>query len=454
MNRASIAGIVICMLTTSLIAAEPEQLQPLFDGKSIDGWIQRGGKATYTVEDGCIVGKCVPNTPNSFLCPPKDYADFILEYEYNVDPSLNSGVQIRSHSRPEYKDGQVHGYQVEIDMDAKKDRWWSAGVFEEAKRGWLFPQKGNKDQETSFTDQGRKVSKKDDWNLVRVEAVGSQIKTWLNGELRADLKDDTEASGFIGFQVHSVGKSDKPMSIKWRNIKIKELTAQSATPVNTLTEQEQKDGWILLFDGKTSTGWKSAKGDSFPQIGWEIKDGLITVLGSEGKESASGGDIITTKKYSNFILDVDFRLTEGANSGIKYFVDPEINKGPGSSIGLEFQILDDVKHPDAKMGKNGNRTIASLYDLIPAASTKKPSAIGEWNHGRVVSNGKHVEHWLNGEKVVEYERGSPEYRELVAGSKYKKFKDFGELPEGNILLQDHGNTVSFRNIKIKPLNVK
>ena len=220
---------------------------------------------------------------------------------------------------------------------------------------------------------------------------------------------------------------------------------------NRLTDQEQKDGWILLFDGKTSAGWKSAKGKDFPTTGWEIKGGMITVLGSEGKESAAGGDIITTAKYSDFILDVDFKITEGANSGIKYFVDPEINKGVGSSIGLEFQILDDAKHPDAKLGKNGNRTISSLYDLIPAAATKKPADIGKWNTARIVSQGKHVEHWLNGEKVVEYERGSSEYKALVAGSKYQKYKDFGELTEGHILLQDHGNTVSFRNIKIKSL---
>ncbi len=132
-------------------------------------------------------------------------------------------------------------------------------------------------------------------------------------------------------------------------------------------------------------------------------------------------------------------------------MDTEINKGEGSAIGLEYQVLDDEKHPDAKAGRNGNRTIASLYDLIPAATTKKVNPVGEWNEARVVSNGRHVEHWLNGAKVLEYERGSEAFRALVAESKYKVFPGFGEKPAGNLLLQDHGNRVSFRNLKIRPL---
>ena len=133
--------------------------------------------------------------------------------------------------------------------------------------------------------------------------------------------------------------------------------------------------------------------------------------------------------YAAFDLKVDFRLTPGANSGIKYYVDTELNKAEGSAIGLEFQLLDDAAHPDAKMGRDGNRTLASLYDLVPAAAGKKAKPIGEWNEARVVSNGRHVEHWLNGAKVLEYERGSEEYRRLVAASKYKVWPAFGETPE-------------------------
>jgi hypothetical protein len=178
---------------------------------------------------------------------------------------------------------------------------------------------------------------------------------------------------------------------------------------------------------------------------------MISVIEHGGEEGGNAGDIITTRKYANFELTVDFRLTPGANSGIKYFVDPNLNKGPGSAIGLEYQILDDARHPDAKKGVNGDRTLASLYDLIPAAATKPTRPIGEWNTARIVVRGAHGEHWLNGVKVVEYDRFTPHFRKLVAASKYHVWPNFGEAHDGYILLQDHGFPVSFRNIKIREL---
>ncbi|HEV3270886.1 MAG TPA: DUF1080 domain-containing protein [Candidatus Methylacidiphilales bacterium] len=220
---------------------------------------------------------------------------------------------------------------------------------------------------------------------------------------------------------------------------------------NTLSPREKQDGWRLLWDGKTTNGWRSARSADFPMNTWHIKDGVLTVEESGGKQSAAGGDIITLENFSNFDLKVNFKITPGANSGIKIFVDPSLSKGSGAAIGLEYQILDDERHPDAKLGRDGDRTMASLYDLIPASSTKHPNPIGEWNHAEIISRGNHVEHWLNGQKVLEYERGSPEFRRLVAISKFKKWPHFGELPEGPILLQDHGNEVSFQNIKIKVL---
>ena len=182
-----------------------------------------------------------------------------------------------------------------------------------------------------------------------------------------------------------------------------------------------------------------------------MKDGVLSVVETGGAESRAGGDIVSNKSYAAFELTADFRLTPGANSGIKYYVDTELNKAEGSAIGLEFQLLDDERHPDAKAGRDGNRTLASLYDLVPAAAGKKQKPIGEWNQARIVSNGKHVEHWLNGAKVLEYERGSQAFRGLVAASKYKVWPAFGEQPSGPILLQDHGNRVSFRNLKIRQL---
>ncbi|MDQ3392788.1 MAG: DUF1080 domain-containing protein [Bacteroidota bacterium] len=231
------------------------------------------------------------------------------------------------------------------------------------------------------------------------------------------------------------------------NIMNEEADAAS-TPVNTLSETEKEEGWKLLFDGKTTKGWRGAYKNSFPEKGWAVENGELIVLPSGGGESQHGGDIITEDQYSSFELTLEFRITEGANSGIKYFVVEEIPQPTGSAIGLEFQILDDQRHPDAKMGKNGNRTIGSLYDLIPAED-KKVQPIGEWNTARILVRGNHVEHWLNGGKVLEYERGSQTYKELVANSKYKDFKNFGEAPQGHILLQDHGDKVYYKNIKIR-----
>ncbi|MEI7809104.1 MAG: DUF1080 domain-containing protein [Verrucomicrobiota bacterium] len=232
-----------------------------------------------------------------------------------------------------------------------------------------------------------------------------------------------------------------------------------ATP-NTLTTQEKADGWQLLWDGKSNEGWRSAKSENFPAKGWVIKAGVLTVQAKDGEESGGGGDIITRKRYANFELTADFKITPGANSGIKIFVQPNLSPidkktgkpaAVGSAIGCEFQVLDDVRHPDAKLGKNGNRTIGSLYDLIPAATNKFVLPIGEWNHARILSQGKHVEFWLNNQKTVEFERGSPEFRAIVAGSKYHNIPDFGEWADGHILLQDHGNEVSFCNVKIREL---
>jgi hypothetical protein len=231
------------------------------------------------------------------------------------------------------------------------------------------------------------------------------------------------------------------------------LTARAADAANQLTPEEAGSGWRLLWDGQTTHGWRSARGPDFPAQGWVIRDGVLTVLSSGGREGGVGGDIITVDKYSNFDLKADFKITPRANSGIKIFVDPGLNKGPGSSIGLEYQILDDALHPDAKLGKDGNRTMGSLYDLYPPARDKHVNPMGEWNSAEIISDGPHVEHWLNGRKILEYTRFTPEFRQRVKESKYRIWPNFGELHEGYILLQDHGDEVSFRNIKIRVLPV-
>jgi len=234
---------------------------------------------------------------------------------------------------------------------------------------------------------------------------------------------------------------------------------ETAPPPNALSAAEKAAGWRLLWDGRTTDGWRSARSEGFPTQGWTIENGVLMTRENGGHESAGGGDIITEKRYADFELTVDFKLTPGANSGIKLFVQPGLapisgtggKATVGSAIGIEFQVLDDERHPDAKLGHDGNRTLGSLYDLIPAPVDKKVSPMGAWNQARVLAQGRHVEFWLNGVKTVEFERGSSRFRELVAASKYKGIPGFGEWEDGHILLQEHGNEVWFRNVKIREL---
>lgn len=452
-----VSSLVVCA-GCSCPALAAEEWSPLFNGKNLDGWIQRGGKATYAVENGEIVGTSTLNTANTFLCTPRDYADFVLEYEFKVDPKLNSGVQIRSQSFPNairfesngktfnVPANRVHGYQIEIDPEPAKKRWWSAGIYEESGRGWLYPGLLGGDSKR-FSEQGGKIFKQGDWNQVRVEAIGDSLKTTLNGTPCAEIRDSRVASGFIGLQVHGIGndKSKDGTQVRWRKLRIQEKKPAAA---NALSDAEKAAGWRMLWDGKTTKGWRGAKSGEFPKAGWSINEGTLTIQETGGAESAAAGDIITEEKFSDFELKLDFKITPGANSGIKIFVDPELNKGDGSAIGPEFQILDDAVHPDAKAGKDGNRTIGSLYDLITAPADKKVNPPGEWNQAHIISKGKHVEFRLNGVKTVAFDRGTQAWRDLVAGSKYAKWPGFGELKEGHILLQDHGNTVSYRNIRI------
>jgi len=428
----------------------------IFDGKSLDGWKQLTGKAQFNVYQGMIVGTTVPGSPNSFLCTTAEYSDFALEMEVAIDDTtVNSGVQFRSHFDPSANkgEGKVYGYQCELDPSARR---WTGGIYDEGRREWLYPLSLNPKAQATF--------KLKEFNHVLIESVGNETRTWINGIPAAYVVDMLDYQGFIGLQVHAVSRPEMAgQHVFFRNIRIKTITrftqefpegiyVANYIP-NQLTDYELKYGWKLLFNGDNSQGWRGAYQDSFPSKGWQIQDGTITVLGSEGNESANGGDIVTLDKYKAFDLSFDFKLTPGANSGVKYFVTLK-EHNQGSAIGLEYQILDDKLHPDAKLGRDGDRTLASLYDLIPAVKPERfIRAIGQWNTGRIiVYPDNHVEHYLNGVKVLEYERGSEAFRALVALSKYKIWPNFGEAPEGHILLQDHGNEVSFRSIKIKVLS--
>jgi Domain of Unknown Function (DUF1080) len=442
-------GLLCSLFISILCCGQQSSWISLFNGKDLSGWKQLNGLAKYEVKNGEIIGKTVPNTPNSFLVTEKEYSDFILELEFWADSTMNSGIQFRSESKSDYQNGRVYGYQMEIDPSS---RAWSGGIYDEGRRLWLYSLEFNPAAKTAYRKSG--------WNKYRIECIGKTVKTWVNGVPAAYLIDEMLTQGFIALQVHSIDKAgDAGKQIRWRNIRIQ---TQNILPSkdegifvvnlnkNDISDAEKKQHISLLWDGKTTSGWRGAYKTAFPEKGWQITDGVLAVSPSGGAESANGGDIVTEKLYGAFELQFEFKLTEGANSGVKYFV-TEKEGNTGSAIGLEYQVLDDDKHPDAKLGADGNRTIASLYDLIP--STKYGQAvrkIGEWNRGMIrVHPDNRIEHFLNGYKVVEYQRGTQMFAALVARSKYAQWKDFGMAEKGRILLQDHGDKVEFRSIKIK-----
>tara|TARA_B110000259_G_scaffold93510_1_gene108320 strand:- start:28 stop:1407 length:1380 start_codon:yes stop_codon:yes gene_type:complete len=439
-----------------LIGFSQSNWTQLFNGKNFDGWEIKQGQADFEIlNDGIIQATSILNSPSTYMGTVNHYDDFILEYDVFVTPGLNSGVQFRSLVS---KKGQVYGYQCELDTD--EFRSWTGGVYDQSRRSlFLYPLTRN--------EKGKNAFKNGVWNKVRIEAVGNSTRTWVNGIQCSNLIDDTSKSGFIAMQIHSIKSTENEGKVvKWKNIRISTSDIERnrwpvesyATEINNidnfLSEDQISKGWRFLWDGKTTKGWRGAKLKTFPTESWLIQDGLLKVVANGGLESARGGDIVTEKKFSNFELELDFKITKGANSGIKYFVDTEMNKGEGSSIGLEFQILDDKNHIDAKKGVLGNRKVASLYDLITAQNLQESRGKRDvkpytWHRARIIVNGSHVEHWLDNIKMLEFNRHSQTFNSLVNYSKYQKWPGFGQADSGHILLQEHGDEVHFKNIKIR-----
>jgi hypothetical protein len=424
---------------------------PLFDGRSLNGWKQLGGAADYQVIDGAIVGSSRPGVPNSFLVTEKNYGDFILEFDVRQDVGpTNSGVQFRSLSTPEFENGRVHGYQADIDPSPRQ---WSGQIYEEAQRGWFSTGETN--------PPAKSLYKFGEWNHYRIEAIGPRLRVWINNGAAADVIDSATASGFIGLQVHSINNADESgRTTSWKNLviqteKLKPLPKMGIfirnNLPNNLHAEEKAQGWRLLWDGKTAKGWRSAKSAGFPAKGWSMANGELAVQAKGG-----GGDIMTDDEFDAFELQLEFKVSAGANSGIFYYLTSPHDPASNAPLGLEYQILDDERHPDAKLGIDGNRTLASLYDILPRAKLMTNVGIAPkvdvWQHARIVANRDgRVEHWLNGVKVLEFRRGSDDYRAHVAAGKFKSTPGFGEAPRGRILLQDHGDAVAFRSIKVRNL---
>ena len=316
------------------VAQSSQGWENLITDHSLKGWKKLGGAAIFSVENEVIVGTAVTDSVNTFLVTEKEYGDFILELDAKIESPLgNSGIQTRSHFGGADHPGKVYGRQVEIDPS---DRRWSGGIYDEARRDWIYPLDLHPTAKAAFLPG--------QYNHFKIECIGNTIKTWINQQPIAYVVDTVDSKGFIGLQVHAPGTGAAiGKKVFFKNIRIKTSgLKEQAFPAgifvvnnvaNQLTDYEQSTGWHLLFDGHSSKGWISAKGDHFPAQGWSIHDGIIEVLSSEGKEAANGGDIVTEKLYKAFDLSFQFKLTPGANRGVKYFVTLQ-EKSSGSAIGL------------------------------------------------------------------------------------------------------------------------
>ncbi len=390
---------LLCLTLTATLAHADDKdgWQLLVTGSTTAGFRQLGGKATYSVADGVVTGTSVPGTPNSFLATEKVYGDFLLEYEFKVEAELNSGVQIRSNSLPEYKNGQVHGYQVEIDPDVKRGRLWSGGIYDEGRRGWL--------NDLTKNEPARKAFKADEWNKIRVSAIGDHIQTWINDVPAADLVDSMTQTGFIALQVHGIGTNaaHAGKQVQWRNLKIKDLGKQE---------------WKPLFDGKSLAGWKPSPGGT-----WEIREGAIH--GFSPASEKRHGLLLSDQSFKDFTVRFKFRVTAG-DSGF-YFRCQE----DGSVVTVKgFQAEVDSSPETGGLYETNGR--AWVVQTDPAAVSKIYHP-GQWSEMSVSAHGGRIVVHVNGQKTAELLNDEP------------------SLKEGKLALQLHGGMnmdVDFKDIQL------
>lgn len=405
---------MLATLTALVLATSGQgtQWESLFDGKSLDGWVKRGGDAVYTVQDGAIVGETRPNTANTFLCTEREFGDFELELQFKVDNELNSGIQFRSNAVSGYKNGTVHGYQAEIDFS---DRSYTGAIYDEARRGdWV--------QDLANNERARNAIKRGDWNHYRIVARGDRLQTWINGVPAADVRDDMTKTGFIGLQVHGVGDRTDPLRVMWKDIKIRDL----GFPYR---EKPQSASWLIGGDGGPSKWRKAGTPDTAP--GWSYINGSFRVV-------PGTGDIEVREPHGDADIYIEFMVDDNGASG----------QGNGNSgvylMGrYELQVLNSA-------GQEPKDNIAGGFYTVKAADINMAYPAYQWQNyyikftapkyegSRKVANAKATV-WFNGTLI----HRDVEIPDQTGGGQ-------AEGPGlGHLKLQDHGNLVRFRNAWIQ-----
>ena len=398
MPRAAV--LMLFALVTSAPAADPGFVE-LFNGENLDGWTQRNGTATYRVEDGAIVGTTSEGSPNSFLCTDKLYGDFELMFEVKVDSALNSGVQIRSQSKGDVPEGRVNGPQVEIAING------TAGyIYGEAAGGWMTP-----DEDRVPHD----YFKDGEWNTYHVVAFGNHIETWINGDPVSDLthqeRFESHPEGFIGLQVHGIPAGAGPYEVRWRNLKLRDLSEFKS-----------------LYNGKDLTGWQTT-GNWLPQ-----EDGSLLIQPRDGELGWQRyGDYLSSEqKYGDFVLDLEYAYPPGGNSGVYFRIGDLANP---VDTGIEAQILDSSE-TEGELTHHDHGGIIRAQG--PSKNMSRPPH--EWNRMVVTCIGSHLQVELNGEQIIDMQLDESPLQDRPL--------------EGYISLQDHGqpNDIRFRHIRIRELD--
>jgi acetyl esterase/lipase len=375
--------------------AAEEGWVPLFDGKTLDGWKVRGGFASYKVEDGAIVGTTVEGSPNTFLCQG-DYRDFVLELEVKCDPRLNSGVQVRSHvyreDDPDPKNrkraGVVYGPQCEI---ARKETGTAGRFYDEGRRGrWLNEIKP--EAEGAFRDDG--------WNRYRIVVQGDRYRSWVNGVPCADFKDDRDKGGFIGLQVHGVPRGQGPYQVRWRDVRIRELKPGEEGSAPTPPE-----GFKAVFNGRDLTGWEGS-----PPY-WSVEDGCLT---GRADGTLKFNRFLTWRggAVRNFELRVKVNVSAGGNSGLQYRGTERPDLGESVVTGYQCDVV--ANRPDYNgmlYEERGRRILAHTGEKVIIDPQGQPWVVGqfplkefkpgEWHDYRVLAEGNHYRHWIDGQPTVD-----------------------------------------------------